>query len=128
MTVRSVLTKPFLDPESGSDFKLDSFTAGPCEGFDTHYGEDGYKGDGDVTKLENLEAFSRYVMEVTNDQGVHFAMADGVSYCHNVITIMGLLVAVGLVVAITIMGLLVSGCRGISGCHGCHYNNVLLII
>ncbi len=70
-----------LDPESGSDFKLDNFTAGPCEGFDTHYGEKGYHGDGDVTKLENLDAFSSYVMDITNNVGVHFAMADGVSEC-----------------------------------------------
>ena len=28
----------FSDPESGSDFKLDSFLAAPCETLDLHYG------------------------------------------------------------------------------------------
>ena len=28
----------FLDPDSGSDFKLDKFLSAPCETFDPHYG------------------------------------------------------------------------------------------
>lgn len=72
------------DSESGSDFKLDNFTAGPSECFDAHYGENGYSGDGDVTKPENLEAFSQYVKDNTDGAGVHFAMADGVRYYTNV--------------------------------------------
>lgn len=67
-----------VDPDSGSDFKLDNFTAGPCEGFDPHYGVKGYDGDGDVTKAENLEEFYQYVLDNTDHEGVHFAMADGV--------------------------------------------------
>ena len=73
----------FLDPESGFDFKLDSFHAGPSETFDPHYGQGGYNGDGDITKLENLQAFQEYVLEVTDGEGVHFVMADGVSYINH---------------------------------------------
>ena len=80
------------DPESGFDFKLDSFIAGPCETFDPHYGVDGYNGDGDITRLDNLQEFQSYVLKQSEDNGVHFVMADGVSnqyiklydtYCHN---------------------------------------------
>ena len=28
-----------IDPDSGSDFKLESFLAAPCESFDPHYGK-----------------------------------------------------------------------------------------
>ena len=41
-------------------------------------GVGGYDGDGDITKPENLVAFQEYVLEVTNGEGVHFVMADGV--------------------------------------------------
>ncbi len=49
-------------------FKKDIFT-----------GVDGYDGDGDITRPDNLEAFKHYVLDITNGQGVHFVMADGVS-------------------------------------------------
>lgn len=42
-------------------------------------GVNGYAGDGDITKTENIEAFRDYVLECTGDLGVHFVMADGVS-------------------------------------------------
>ena len=42
-------------------------------------GVGGYHGDGDVTKTANIEAFRDYVMKCTDNQGVHFVMADGVS-------------------------------------------------
>jgi cap1 methyltransferase len=67
------------DPDSGSDFKLDDFHAATTENFDPHYGANGYDGDGDVTSLDNLQAFQEYVLEVTRGEGVHFVMADGVS-------------------------------------------------
>jgi len=43
-------------------------------------GVGGYEGDGDITKTDNVEAFQNYIMECTDNQGVHFVMADGVSY------------------------------------------------
>ena len=69
---------PPPDPNSGSDFKLDSFNS-PCETFDPHYGVGGYEGDGDITNPANQSEFRDYVMENTEGQGVHFVMADGVS-------------------------------------------------
>lgn len=69
----------FTDPSSGFDFKLDSFHAGPSETFDPHYGVGGYHGNGDITDLDNLDAFQQYVYEQSEGQGVHFVMADGVS-------------------------------------------------
>jgi len=60
-----------------NDFKLSDFIAGTPETFDCHYGENGYKGDGDVYKQENLSAFQQYVKENTDNLGVHFVMADG---------------------------------------------------
>ena len=45
----------------------------------TCLGEGGYDGDGDITKPENLEEFQKYVLACTENQGVHFVMADGVS-------------------------------------------------
>ena len=41
-------------------------------------GVGGYKGDGDVTRLDNLQEFQKYVLEQTDGDGVHFVMADGV--------------------------------------------------
>ncbi|XP_014665283.1 PREDICTED: cap-specific mRNA (nucleoside-2'-O-)-methyltransferase 1-like [Priapulus caudatus] len=60
-----------------NDFKLDEFYAAPCEFFEPHYGVGGLEGDGDVTKLENLEAFRDFVMQSTQGAGLHFVMADG---------------------------------------------------
>lgn len=39
----------------------------------------GYEGDGDITRPDNLVAFQEYVMSQTEGRGVHFVMADGVS-------------------------------------------------
>ena len=41
-------------------------------------GKGGYYGDGDITKPDNLIEFQQYVLEQTEQQGVHFVMADGV--------------------------------------------------
>ena len=76
------IEESFLDPDSGFDFKLDDFHAGPCETFDPHYGVKGYDGNGDITSLENLEAFQEYVLDNTDGEGVHFVMADGVRIPH----------------------------------------------
>ncbi|XP_019851624.1 PREDICTED: cap-specific mRNA (nucleoside-2'-O-)-methyltransferase 1-like, partial [Amphimedon queenslandica] len=65
------------EPDSGFDFKLDSFIAGPCETFDPHYGVGGYSGNGDITDPNNLEEFQSYVLQNTDNTGVHFVMADG---------------------------------------------------
>ena len=59
------------------DFKLEDFFAGTPESFETHYGEGGINGDGNAFKEENFKAFKRYVLENTDDLGVHFMMADG---------------------------------------------------
>lgn len=72
----------YVDPDSGFDFKLDSFHAGPCESFDPHYGVGGYDGDGDITNPENIEEFQSYVHQQTDGIGVHFVMADGVRQMH----------------------------------------------
>ena len=85
----TVIKESFLDPDSGCDFNLDDFHAGPCETFDPHYGVKGYDGDGDITSLENLEAFQEYVLDNTDGDGVHFVMADGVRtspHPHNITT------------------------------------------
>ncbi len=47
--------------------------------FNCLIGVGGYDGDGDITKSANVTAFREYVMDCTDNQGVHFAMADGVS-------------------------------------------------
>ena len=62
---------------TGHDFKLDDFYAGPPESFEPHYGVDGVDGDGNVFSSENIEAFSKFVMENTGGKGVHMMMADG---------------------------------------------------
>ena len=36
------------------------------------------QGDGDVFRRANQQAFLKYVMKRTDNQGVHFMMADGV--------------------------------------------------
>jgi hypothetical protein len=42
-------------------------------------GVGGTEGDGDVYRPDNLLEFKRFILENTNQQGVHFMMADGVS-------------------------------------------------
>ncbi len=63
-----------------NDFCLDDFLAGSPEYFETHYGVYGKNGNGDVTKTKNLEEFKKFVLEQTNQKGVHFMMADGVCF------------------------------------------------
>ena len=36
--------------------------------------------DGDIYNEDNLIEFRRHVLELTDDKGVHFVMADGVSF------------------------------------------------
>jgi len=43
-------------------------------------GVGGFDGDGDITKPDNLLEFKDYVLSCTENQGVHFVMADGVSF------------------------------------------------
>lgn len=43
-------------------------------------GVGGLDGDGDVFNPENQEEFRKFVMENTNNKGIHFGMADGVSF------------------------------------------------
>ena len=45
----------------------------------TILGVNGYDGDGDITRPDNLIAFREYVMSQTDGRGVHFVMGDGVS-------------------------------------------------
>lgn len=40
----------------------------------------GYDGDGDVYKPKNISSLEKFVKQVTEEKGVHFVMADGVSY------------------------------------------------
>jgi cap1 methyltransferase len=42
-------------------------------------GVGGSEGDGDVYRPDNLTEFQNFVLENTDQQGVHFMMADGVS-------------------------------------------------
>jgi len=42
-------------------------------------GVGGVEGDGDVYRPDNLLEFQQFVFENTNQQGLHFMMADGVS-------------------------------------------------
>ena len=65
--------------EGDNDFRLDDFLAGAPEYFETHYGVNGVDGNGDVTVTQNLKEFQKFVKEETNNKGVHFFMADGVS-------------------------------------------------
>lgn len=43
-------------------------------------GEGGVDGDGDITRPENISAFRNFIMESTERRGLHFLMADGVSW------------------------------------------------
>jgi cap1 methyltransferase len=42
-------------------------------------GVGGIEGNGDVYQPDNLVAFKKFVFENTDNKGVHFVMADGVS-------------------------------------------------
>ncbi|XP_050440326.1 cap-specific mRNA (nucleoside-2'-O-)-methyltransferase 1 isoform X2 [Adelges cooleyi] len=57
-----------------NDFKLNDFYAGSPESFQTFYGS---AEDGDIYKPKNISSLEKYVMEVTDNEGVHFVMADG---------------------------------------------------
>ena len=57
-----------------NDFKLHDFNAGPCETFHPFYGP---KDNGDVYDPDNQIAFKELIMRQTNNEGVHFMMADG---------------------------------------------------
>lgn len=59
------------------DFKPQDFYAGTPETFDAYYG---INGDGNIFDPENLMSLKDYVLRQTNNKGVHFLMADGVSY------------------------------------------------
>lgn len=61
------------------DFKLNDFLVGAPEFFETHYGVNVLDGDGDVTRTDNIQEFKKFVLSSTNNKGVHFMMADGVS-------------------------------------------------
>ncbi len=41
-------------------------------------GVGGADGDGDIMKTDNIIAFHQFVLNKTNQKGVHFVMADGV--------------------------------------------------
>lgn len=41
-------------------------------------GEGGVDGDGDITRPENITAFRNFVLENTDNRGLHCLMADGV--------------------------------------------------
>jgi cap1 methyltransferase len=69
-----------LTLKAENDFCLDNFLAGAPEYFETHYGVNGVDGNGDVTNTANLEEFKKFVLEETNNRGVHFFMADGVGF------------------------------------------------
>lgn len=49
---------------------------------------DGAEGDGDVYRPDNLLEFQKFVLENTDQQGVHFLMADGVSVTRLTLTVL----------------------------------------
>lgn len=57
-------------------YRLEEFYAAPCETFEPYYG---VKEDGNVYTPENIISLHERVMDSTEQQGVHFMMADGVS-------------------------------------------------
>lgn len=59
-----------------NDFKVSDFYAGSDETFNPYYG---IKGDGNVYDPANLTSLKEHVLLQTEDKGVHFVMADGVS-------------------------------------------------
>lgn len=62
--------------KGGNDFKLSDFYAGTSETFNPFYG---VKEDGNVFDPANLSSLKEEVLKHTDDKGVHFLMADGVS-------------------------------------------------
>lgn len=62
--------------KSSNDFKLSDFYAGTPETFYPYYGA---KDDGNVYDPANLMSLKSHVLSRTEDKGVHFMMADGVS-------------------------------------------------
>ncbi|XP_063161020.1 cap-specific mRNA (nucleoside-2'-O-)-methyltransferase 1 isoform X2 [Candoia aspera] len=60
-----------------NNFKLEDFYAASSELFEPYYGEGGVEGDGDITRPENISAFQHFVLDSTDQKGVHFLMADG---------------------------------------------------
>nr|CAB3231947.1 cap-specific mRNA (nucleoside-2'-O-)-methyltransferase 1 [Phallusia mammillata] len=63
--------------KGNNDFKLNDFFAANSELFEPHYGVGGKDGTGDIMNGQNLEEFQRFVHDNTDDEGVHFVMADG---------------------------------------------------
>jgi len=59
------------------DFKLEEFYAGPPEGFECYYGVDGYHGDGNIFRTDNIQELRQFVLSSSGFKGVHFMMADG---------------------------------------------------
>ncbi|XP_050680047.1 cap-specific mRNA (nucleoside-2'-O-)-methyltransferase 1 isoform X1 [Leptidea sinapis] len=57
-----------------NDFKISDFYAGSPETFNTFYG---VKNDGNVYDPANLMSLKDFVLNQTDDKGVHFLMADG---------------------------------------------------
>lgn len=81
--------------KGNNDFKLEDFYSTHSEFFEPHYGacfhssssgsiadlltgKGGMHGDGDVYNPENLMEFQEFVLNSTDQKGVHFVMADGV--------------------------------------------------
>ncbi|XP_068633087.1 cap-specific mRNA (nucleoside-2'-O-)-methyltransferase 1 [Battus philenor] len=60
--------------KGANDFKLSDFYAGTPETFNPFYG---VKEDGNVFDPANLTSLKDFVLKQTDDQGVHFLMADG---------------------------------------------------
>lgn len=60
-----------------NDFKLSDFYAGSPETFHAYYG---VKDDGNIFDPANLSSLKEHVLRQTEDKGVHFLMADGVSF------------------------------------------------
>ncbi|ELT98047.1 hypothetical protein CAPTEDRAFT_154782 [Capitella teleta] len=63
--------------KGNNDFKLEDFYSTHSEFFEPHYGKGGMHGDGDVYNPENLMEFQEFVLNSTDQKGVHFVMADG---------------------------------------------------
>lgn len=63
--------------KSSKDFKLSDFYAGTPETFNPYYG---VNEDGNIFDPANLSSLKDHVLKHTDDIGVHFLMADGVSY------------------------------------------------
>ncbi|XP_014250281.1 cap-specific mRNA (nucleoside-2'-O-)-methyltransferase 1 isoform X2 [Cimex lectularius] len=57
-----------------NDFDLSKFYAGCPLTFEPYYG---VKGDGDIYNPGNITSLTEFVMDVTDNKGVHFMMADG---------------------------------------------------